>query len=560
MKIPESLRSWPARPAVHTETLLALCAAFILLAGNGPFWRAALANRAWTEPGTWLFAGAVFVALSAFYLAFTALFASRYTVRPLLAVLLIVTAAAAYYMERYAIYLDRAMLRNVLATNYKEAGELLGWGLGAHLLLFGLLPAGLLWWPRLKQRPPLRALAVRTGWVAASLVIGVASLLLVFADFASLMRNHKEVRHLITPGNIVASLAGNAWGRAKRPAGQARLVVGADAKPGPAKARPTLFVLVVGETARAQNFSLNGYARVTNPELARRGVINFPSATACGTSTEVSLPCMFSPFGRSNYNEEAIVTHESVLQVLARAGVKVLWRDNQSGCKGVCDGLPQEQLDHAAVPSLCAGGQCLDEILLHGMDQVLRDRQGNLLVVMHQLGSHGPAYFKRYPPAFKKFTPACETGDLRHCSPEEIVNAYDNSILYTDFFLGKLIDFLAGAQQTHDTAMLYVSDHGESLGEGGLYLHGMPWAIAPDVQTRVPFVLWLSPVFRQSQGIDAQCLRSWALRQPVSHDYLFHSLLGVFGVQTRAYGRQMDLFAPCRGAAAAALSPAETKR
>jgi lipid A ethanolaminephosphotransferase len=559
MKIPESLRSWPARPAVHTETLLALCAAFILLAGNGPFWRAALANRAWTEPGTWLFAGAVFVALSAFYLAFTALFASRYTVRPLLAVLLIVTAGAAYYMERYAIYLDRAMLRNVMATNYKEASELLGWGLGVHLLIFGLLPAALLWWPRLKQRPPLRALAVRVGWVAASLAIGVGSLLLVFADFASLMRNHREVRHLITPGNIVASLAGNAWGRAKRPPGQARLVVAADAKPGPAKARPTLFVLVVGETARAQNFSLNGYARVTNPELARRGVINFPDATACGTSTEVSLPCMFSPFGRAHYNEEAIVTHESVLQVLARAGVKVLWRDNQSGCKGVCDGLPQEQLDHAAVPSLCADGQCLDEILLHGMDQVLRDRQGNLLVVMHQLGSHGPAYFKRYPPAFKKFTPACETDDLRHCSPEEIVNAYDNSILYTDFFLGKLIDFLAAAQQTHDTAMLYVSDHGESLGEGGLYLHGMPWAIAPDVQTHVPFVLWLSPAFRDSQGIDVQCLRNRALRQPVSHDFLFHSLLGIFGVQTSAYERPLDLFAACRGAAAA-LIPAETRR
>ena len=561
MRIPDLLRTRFARPAIHIETLLALCAAFILLAGNGPFWRAALANRAWTEPGTWLFAGAVFVALSAFYLAFTALFSSRYTVRPLLAVLLLVTAGASYYMDRYTIYLDRAMLRNVLATNYKEASELLGWGPAAHLLVFGVLPSALLWWPRLKQRPPLRALAVRTGWVAASLAIGAASLLLVFADFASLMRNHREIRHLITPGNVVASLAGNAWGRAKRPAWQARVVVGADAKaaPAPAGRKPQLFVLVVGETARAQNFSLNGYARATNPELARRDVINFPNATACGTSTEVSLPCMFSPFGRAHYDEEQIVTHESVLHVLARAGVKVLWRDNQSGCKGVCDGLPQEQLDHAGVESLCAEGQCLDEILLQGMDQVLRDRQGNLLVVMHQQGSHGPAYFKRYPARFKQFTPACESDDLRQCSPIEIVNAYDNSLLYTDFFLGKVIDFLQSAHKTHDTAMLYVSDHGESLGEGGLYLHGMPWAIAPDVQTHVPFVLWLSPAFRQSQALNEQCLRGRARQQAVSHDYLFHSLLGVFGVQTQAYDRRLDLFAPCRGAAAAALTAAGTK-
>jgi len=254
---------------------------------------------------------------------------------------------------------------------------------------------------------------------------------------------------------------------------------------------------------------------------------------------------MFSPFGRRDYDAEKIASHQSVLHVLQHAGIHVLWRDNQSGCKGVCEGLPSEQLDHAPVGSLCADGQCLDEILLRGMDQVLHDRQGNLLVVMHQLGSHGPAYYRRYPPAFKQFTPACETDDLRRCSPAEIVNAYDNSLLYTDFFLGQVIDFLAQAQNTHDTAMLYVSDHGESLGEGGLYLHGVPWSIAPDVQTHVPFVLWLSPAFDKDRGVDPACVQAEA-RKHVSHDNLFHTLLGVFGVQTQVYDPHLDLFAPCR--------------
>jgi lipid A ethanolaminephosphotransferase len=560
MRISDGARPWPERPAIHTETLLALVAVFLLAVGNGPFWRAALTGRPWTEPGTWLLAGAVFVALSSFYVAITALFATRHTVRPLLAVLLLATAGAGYYMDRYSVYMDRAMLRNVLATNYKEAGELLGWGFAGHLLMFGVIPAGLLWVPSLKRRPFRRAALVRIGWVAGSLVLGVASLLLVFADFGSLMRNHREIRHLITPGNIVASLAGNAWGRAKRP-NQPRIVVGADAAM-PALApgkRPALFVLVIGETARAQNFSLNGYGRATNPQLARHDVINYPNATACGTSTEVSLPCMFSHFGRAHYDEEKILTHESVLHVLARAGVKVLWRDNQSGCKTVCDGLPVEQLDHAKVDALCPEGQCLDEVLLRGMDQVLRDRQGNLLVVMHQLGSHGPAYFKRYPAAFKTFTPACETDDLRRCSTAEIVNAYDNSLLYTDYFLGKLIDYLGEAAKTRDTAMLYVSDHGESLGERGLYLHGVPWSIAPDVQTRVPFVLWLSPAFRAGRGVDAECLRAQARQQAVSHDYLFHSLLGLFGVTTQAYDAGLDLVASCRSGAAAALKAAGIK-
>jgi lipid A ethanolaminephosphotransferase len=551
------MRSPAARPrlgglAVHVETLVLLAAVFMLAAGNGPYWRAALAGRDWGAAGTWLFAGAMFVGFSAFYFACIALLASRYTVRPLLALLLIVTAAASYYMERYAIYLDRAMLANVLATNYKEARELVGWGPAIHIVLFGVVPAALLWLPALKTRPLRRGILVRIGWIGAALALSVASLLLVFAEFASLMRNHRELRNLITPGNIVASVIGNAFARSAR-GNEPRIAVAPDAKvaarAGGAQ-RPKLFVLVVGETARAQNFSLNGYPRVTNPELGKRNVINFPHATSCGTSTEVSLPCMFSPFGRAHYDEDKILSHETVLHVLARAGVQVLWRDNQSGCKGVCDGLPDEQLDHAAVESLCAEGQCLDEILLRGMDQVLRDRKGNMLVVMHQLGSHGPAYFKRYPALFKRFTPACESEDLRVCSAAEIVNAYDNSLLYTDFFLGKLIDFLGRAQATHDTAMLYVSDHGESLGEGGLYLHGMPWAIAPDVQTHVPFVMWLSPAFRQGSGVNEDCLRAEA-KQPVSHDNLFHSLLGIFDVQTEAYDRGLDLFAACRAPAGA---------
>jgi lipid A ethanolaminephosphotransferase len=545
-----------ARPAVHIETLVLLAAAFVVAAGNGPFWQAALEDRNAAEPGTWLFVGAVFVAFSAFYFSVVALLAGRRTVRPLLAFVIVLTAGASYYMDRYGVYMDRAMLRNVLATNYKEARELLGWDMVEHVLVFGAIPASFLWWPRLRRRPIGRALVMRAAWVGAALAVGTGSLVLVFADFASLMRNHHEVRYLITPGNIAASLASNAWGRVARPK-QPLVAVGPDAAMAPTQhSRPILFVLVVGETARAHNFSLNGYGRDTNPELARRNVISYPDAVACGTSTEVSLPCMFSPYGRAHYDEEKILTHESVLHVLARAGVQVQWRDNQSGCKGVCAGLPAEQLDRERVEALCAEDQCLDEILLRGMDQVVRDGKGNLLVVMHQLGSHGPSYYKRYPAAFKRFAPACEHDDLRLCNAQEILNAYDNSLLYTDFFLGKVIDFLDKAQRTHDTAMLYVSDHGESLGEAGLYLHGMPWAIAPSVQTHVPFVLWLSPALQRDMNLDRECMRAQAGSQRVSHDNLFHSLLGFFDVHTHVYEAGLDLFAACRGqAAVAALAP-----
>ena len=547
------------RPALQVETLVLVCVSFLLLTGNGPFWRAALADRSWNLAASWGFSAALFVAFAAFYFAFTALLATRLTVRPLLSVLVLCTAFASWYMSHYAIYLDRAMLRNVLATNVHEARELLVWGMVPHVLLLGVLPAVLIWWPQLKRRSLGRALAVRLGWVATALVVGMVSLLLVFADFASLMRNHREVRHLLTPGNVVAAMAGNALAGVQHSA-QAKLPVGEDARLGASwqgRTRPVMFVLVVGETARSQNFSLNGYARPTNPLLAQRDVISYPHAKACGTSTEVSLPCMFSPFGRANYDENKIRAHESVLHVLARAGFKVLWRDNQSGCKGVCDGLPAEQLDRAKVEALCAEGQCLDEVLLHGMEGIARDTQGNLLVVMHQLGSHGPAYFKRYPAVFKQFVPACENENLRGCSAAEIVNAYDNSLLYTDFFLSRVIDFLESSHKQYDTAMLYVSDHGESLGEGGLYLHGMPYAIAPEVQTRVPLVMWLSPGFRGSFSINQDCLRKNA-GDALSHDKLFHSLLGVLDVKTQAYNPALDLFAPCRPAPVAEVSQPQT--
>jgi lipid A ethanolaminephosphotransferase len=551
---PTRLRQpWLPRPELQVETLVLLCACFLLLAGNGPFWRAALAGRDWSQLANWGFAAAVFSIFTAVYFVFTSLLATRLTVKPLLTVLVIGTAFASWYMGRYSVYMDRAMLKNVMATDVREAGELLVWGMVPHLLLFGALPVALLWWPRLKRRSLRQALSWRLVWLLSGVAVAVLSLLLVFADFGSLMRNQPQMRYLMTPGNIVVSLVGNAWGSTRR-ANQPKIQVGKDAHLGPAwkaRAKPALFVLVVGETARAQNFSLNGYARKTNPQLAQRDVINFPQATACGTSTEVSLPCMFSSFGRANYDEEKILSHESVLHVLARAGFKVLWRDNQSGCKGVCDGLALEQLDQAGVEALCAEGQCLDEILLRGMEGVARDASGNLFVVMHQLGSHGPSYFKRYPAVFKQFSPTCESDDLRNCTAAEIVNAYDNSLLYTDFFVSNVIDFLGRAQSKYDTALLYVSDHGESLGESGLYLHGMPYAIAPDVQKRVPFLVWLSAGFRSSFGIDQACLRARA-GEAVSHDNLFHSLLGVLDVQTVDYRQAMDIFAPCR----AALPPA----
>jgi lipid A ethanolaminephosphotransferase len=536
--------TWTARPELGIETTIALVSVFLATAANGPFWHAALAGRSLNEAWTWRFAIATLIALVALQYFAIGLLATRHIVRPLLAVLIVASVLAAHFMQRYGVVLDASMLRNVLHTDLREATELMGLDFLGTVLI-GLTAAGLLWAVRLPRRTPRRALLVRACTLGACFLVGAGALSIAFQDLGSLMRNDRKLRYTITPGNIVWSLGQvlardiQASAAVRDPSEPAFRTVAA-----PASRKPTLLVIVVGETARAANFSLDGYARATNPELARLDVINFAQTTACGTSTEVSLPCMFSPFGRADYDEQHIRRHESLLHLVSRAGMRVVWLDNQSGCKGVCDGLEFRDLSREQVPGLCAEGRCYDEVLLHKLARIVEGLRGDTVVVLHQLGNHGPAYFRRYPPEFKRFVPACESTELRKCTREQIVNAYDNAIAYTDHFLASTIRFLDRQRSRFDVAMVYASDHGESLGELGLYLHGIPYAIAPREQVEVPMLWWLPAESARALGIDSRCVRASAGKQ-VSHDNLFHSVLGLLAIVTPRYKSERDVFNAC---------------
>jgi len=529
------------------EQVLVVAAAYWMLGANQLFFHAALAGRAPAEPATWGFALALAALLVAVHVFLLALAANRWTLKPLLAVLVVATALASWFMQHYGIYMDPSMLRNVLRTDPAEARELLSWALLPHLLVHAGLPLALLWRVQLVRRRWPQAVLVRLLVLLLAAAMASAALLSIFQPFASLMRNHPQVRYLITPANYLWSIASVAAADA-RSAHVPRRPVGLDAAPGPswaARKRPMVVVLVVGETARAANWGLDGYARQTTPQLARLPVVNFADVSACGTSTEVSLPCMFSAVGRRDYDESRIRGSESLLHVAARAGVAVQWRDNQSGCKGVCEGLPGETVTAADAPGLCPEGRCLDEALLAGLDERLAKARGTQLLVLHQLGNHGPSYFRRYPRAFAHFQPACENDDLQQCTQAQIVNAYDNALRYTDHVLASLVAKLQAQAGRVDSAVIYVSDHGESLGENHLFLHGMPYAIAPRVQTRVPMVMWFSGGLQAAGGIDMACLRARAA-QPTSHDALFHTVLGLLDVRTQAYEPAWDLLQPCR--------------
>ena len=532
---------------MSTELLIVLTSLFFALFCNQLFWSAIFGGRDWSAANTWLFSAAVFVILTALHSALLGLFVTRRIAKPLLAVLLLITAAAVYYMNRYTVFFDTSMLRNVLHTDVKEARELLSPGLLGYLLLFGVMPALLVARVPLQTRSWRRAIMVRVAFILGAVVIAAGSTMLVFQEFSALMRNHKEIRHLITPANYLVALTRVLAADTARAQGPKK-PVGADAALAAgwnARKKPALLVVVIGETARAANWGLNGYARQTTPELAAvSDLLNFPHTSSCGTNTETSVPCMFSPFGRKDYDETKIRSHESLLHVLERAGIKTLWRDNQAGCKGVCDGLEEQRLDDSKNSALCDGERCLDEILLEDLDAELAKNKGSMVLVLHQLGNHGPAYFRRYPPAFGKFTPTCDNPDLGKCARDAIVNSYDNALLYTDHFLNETIGKIK-AQHSHDAAMIYVSDHGESLGEKGIYLHGLPYAIAPKEQTEVPMVMWMSPGFESSFGLNRDCLKKRST-QPVSHDHLFHSVLGMLQVSTSVYDKNYDFTAGCR--------------
>ena len=517
-------------------TLAVLASVWIAALPNWPLWRALLALPETASLRGTLFVVGFGVMIAALLSALLALFAWRVAIKPAIAVLLLAAAFGAHFMGSYGVVIDTTMMINVLQTDTREVRDLLSWRMLASVALLAGVPLLLLW----------RAPVARVRWwpqAGRNLVALIAALLLLaalvfalFADLSATMRNHRSMRYLINPVNSLYALVDLAAQSNAKPAGPP-LPIGQDARivPRAAGALPPLLMLVIGETARADHFALNGYARPTNPELSALDVLSFRDVMSCGTNTAASLPCMFSHLGKAGY-ESRERDHENLLDLVQHAGMAVLWVDNQAGCKGLCERVPHVDI--------CAGDDCMDDSLLQGLDARIdalpaAARTRGVLLVLHQMGSHGPAYFKRSPPDRKPFVPECTTNVLQQCEHGALINGYDNSIVTTDHVLAQAIAWLKRNQAHYDTTLLYVSDHGESLGENNLYLHGLPYAVAPVEQKHVPMLLW--PVAGQSAG----CLRAQQ-KVALTHDNLFHSALGVLGIAAREYQPRLDALAPCR--------------
>jgi lipid A ethanolaminephosphotransferase len=527
------------------------------LACNWPLWRLLWQLEEFGLASRLTLIGVLALGTAALLALLLAPLAWARTVRPALALVFVCGALIAHFIGSYGVVINPSMMRNVMQTDAREVRDLVGFGFVASLLVLGLLPTVLLWRVPVRRFPVLGGLWRNAALMVGALVLVGLGLYASFADMASLMRGRPDVRYMLTPLNGFYSLAAQAREPRALKTSLPPQPVATDATLGPPAPgqRPRLLMLVVGETARADRLALNGYARPTTPELATRGVVSFSEVTSCGTDTASSLPCMFSLLQR----EEHLALREpqeNLLDVLQRAGLAVLWVDNQSGCKSLCARIPnataREPVAGAtALPApLCRGDECFDLALLHGLEQRIEAldparRARGVVVVLHQMGSHGPAYFLRTPDDRKPFQPECRSVSLRSCDKSALDNAYDNTIAYTDHVLARAIDWLGMQAARYDPALLYVSDHGESLGENQLYLHGMPYRLAPREQTHVPMIAWWPARTGESTGVSLDCLQQ-RRAEALTHSHLSHTVLAWMDVRTASLRPAFDAFAPCR--------------
>lgn len=532
--------------------IILLVSLFITLMNNQVFF-----SKASERLDIFSFEGAVYI-LSLYLIIFTVLvtiqfiFGQKYLLKPLLVFFLLLSAVLSYFSQELGVIYNVDMIRNIVETikdnNQQEATELLSYPLIQHVVFYGVFPAIFVLLSSIKYRPLFKEHFARFVTILGLFVI-IAGLILVNYKFTTYFsRENRDLRVFITPLYAIDSLKGYIRRNLKN-SEQPLKIIGDDSVQQKKSKHRIIGVMVVGETARADHFSLNGYPRETNPELKKEPIFNFSKTSSCGTSTAYSVPCMFSLLDRKDYSPEKAARQTNVLDILEHAGIEVHWLDNNSSCKGVCARTGEINLRnpaHKDAPlykgSESYDGMFFDEALIKKVDEILAQEPADkdVLFVLHTFGSHGPKYFKRYPPAFEKFKPACKKDTPQECTDKEIINAYDNTILYTDYVLAKIIEYLRNKQKGKDTFMIYASDHGESLGENGVYLHGLPYFIAPEAQTYVPMLAWFSDTYKQDNQLDTSTLSN-KKTQPVSHDNLSHTLLGAFGVKTRVYKADHDL-------------------
>lgn len=516
---------------VRAVTINAILSVFILTVCNVSFWQhyaeiypLTISNLPLVlalSVGLWCF----------FYLTLT-LVSFKYIYKPMVFIILLISVLSAYAMDTHGYIIFSSTFINIIETETHELHELLTWKLLTYIGLLVVLPSIIIF--SIKIIYPTHKSRLLT--FILMLAILASDIFAFKKEYIFMLKNHREIRYYLNPVRTIYSLNKFIGEHYKNTEDISFKILDPAPVISERSLKPRLVVLVIGEADRAANHSLNGYNRMTNPLLSQRSdVYSFKEFYSCGTETAVSVPCMLSSYKREDFTHNKGRYTQNLLDILQAAQVQVIWRDNDSGCKSICNRVTYEDFNNETIAPFCNDTECHDEVLLHDLQKHMQNDVRDKLIVLHKMGNHGPAYYKRYPQQFEVFTPTCKSHELQECSREDIVNAYDNIVVYTDYFLDKIISQLEEYSEQYDSAMIYVSDHGESLGEHGIYLHAMPYMLAPKEQTHIPFILWASAGFNLKH--DQLAILQ---QEKLSHDNLYHVMLGLYGVDSITYDKELD--------------------
>lgn len=478
---------------------------------------------------------------------FFSLISIKYIEKPLLIIIISFSSIVTYYAFFYNVIFDQEMFVNIFETNTGEATSYINLSVGLWFLVTGLIPSIFIWKLNIVHFNLKKELIYKISSCLIALLIVFSSFFLYSKDYLSLKKNNPMLHRHINPVFYVNNFL-RYVNFAVFDSNNQYKTLGTDAKINSEHLdKKNLLVIAVGETARRKNHQYNNYTKETTPYTMQEDIIAFQNVSSCGTATATSVPCMFSRLSRKEFKRNKAKKEDNLMDIINRTNTNVLWIDNDAGCKGVCN-----KIHHIDVPTNksaihCDGLSCHDEILVEYLEEEIAklDLKDSIIVV-HLIGSHGPTYFERYPEKFRKFNPDCQRSDIQNCTNEQLVNTYDNTILYTDYVISKLISSLKTKEKKWNTGLIYLSDHGESLGENNLYFHGSPYFIAPDEQTKIPMIMWFSEKFLDSNKIDKNKLQHIAKNENFSHDNLFDSVLGLMNVTTKEYNKDLDIFENAR--------------
>ena len=477
-----------------------------------------------------------------------------YLTKTVLSVITLLSSVISFQTLNYGVFFTDQMWLNIFSTDQGEALSYVNASVIIWTVITGIIPVIFICLHKHKFGGAKRYVLS----TLKTILVGILSIVIAgglafshYKDFAGIGRNNHYLPKMIVPTYPIYGLEQYIKETyfikpiKFRDIGTDAHIVKADNGK-----KPTLFFLVVGETARTYNYSLNGYkGNDTNAYTqSLSNLLSFRNVQSCGTYTALSVPCMFSNMTRVEYNADIAHHENNLMDLLHIAGIKTLWLDNDGGSKGVANRISYVAMNPKNNPKYCNGEVCYDTVLLKGLNKrITKMGSGSKIVAFHLVGSHGPTYYERVPKNMEAFAPRCNRSDIQNCTHEELVNQYDDTIHFTDYVLSQMIAKLKTYEPKYNVALLYLSDHGESLGEDGLYLHGTPYLFAPKYQKHVPLITWFGQGFIKQRGINMACLKQVALNQKsgLSQDNLFSSILGLMHVSTKLYDSSLDMFKKC---------------